>query len=215
MGLFDRVFAGGAEGAGNAVAGGYGNAINYMNPYYQGGTADYNRYRGEVGDKGDMLARYGNPADYQWRQGALSPYEAYEEMMAPYMMSPQAQYQIDQMQKAADRGASASGMLGSGTYFDKLQRNQQDIVAQDQDNWLKNMMGVSDQQLRQIMNFQGQEKDYLDRMYGLSNMGLNAANMMGQYAIGQGQGNAMAELGRGQGWQEAIGQGASLASSFF
>ena len=158
MGLLDTVFGGGQANAGKAQAAGYGKAMDYMNPYYQGGLADYNRYRSDVGNQGDMLGRYGNPADYAWSNAGISPQEYYQKLMSGYTTSPQAQYQTDQMQKAAQRAGSASGMTGSGTFFDQIQRNQQDIIAQDQDRWLGNMQGVNNQQMGFLNNFQGQQK---------------------------------------------------------
>lgn len=208
MGLLDKVFGGNQAAAGRAQAAGYGQAMDYMNPYYQGGLADYNRYRSDVGRQGDMFAQYGNPADYAWRNAGTSPQEFYQNLMKGYTTSPQAQYQTDQMQKAAQRAGSASGMTGSGTFFDQIQRNQQDIIAQDQDRWLNNMLGVNNQQMGYLNNFQGQQNDYLNRLNGLANMGFNSANNMGQYAIGQGNANAMTEMGKGNTWGNMLNFGA-------
>lgn len=214
MGLLDTVFGGGQANAGRAQAAGYGKAMDYMNPYYQGGLADYNKYRGAVGSKGDLLGQYGNPADYAWKSAGLSPQEYYQNLMGGYAQSPQAQYQTDQMQKAAQRGASASGMTGSGTFFDSLQRNQQDIIAQDQDRWLGNMLGVNNQQMGYLQNYQGQENDYMNRLNGLANMGQNSANTMGQYAIGQGNANAMTQMGKGNTWGNMLNMGAGAAMGY-
>lgn len=198
--LFGGAPDGQAAGAGAALPY-YDNALGYMRPYQQNGLNDYNRYRGEINSQGDMLSQYGNPAAYQWSQAGLSPYDAYQNMMSGYMTSPQAKYQTDQMQKAADRGASASGMLGSGSYFDSLQRNQQDIIAQDQQQWLGNMMGVNQQQMGQIQNFQGQQGDYFNRMKGLTDLGYNAANGMSQIEMQK----AMAAAQQAQGERDASG----------
>lgn len=214
MGLLDTVFGGGQANAGRAQSAGYDKAMGYMNPYYQGGLADYNKYRGAVGGQGDMLAQYGNPADYAWRSAGLSPQEYYQNLMGGYTTSPQAQYQTDQMQKAAQRGASASGMMGSGTFFDSLQRNQQDIVAQDQDRWLNNMLGVNNQQMGYLNNFQGQQNDYMNRLNGLAGVGYNAANAMGQYSVGQGGANAQTELGKGNTWGNLLSMGAGAAMGY-
>ncbi len=213
LGVIGRAEGGQMDGA-NAAIPGYNRAIGYMTPYTQGGLDDYNRYRGDVGGYGDMLSGYGNPADYAWRNAGLSPQEAYQNMMSGYTSSPQAQYQTDQMQKSADRGASASGMMGSGTYFDKLQRGQQDIVAQDQDRWMNNLMGVGNQQMGQLNNFQGQQNNYWDRMNGLTNLGFNAAGQASQMEMQKAQMEAQAAQGKSGAIGNAINMGAGLAGYY-
>lgn len=206
---------GGQMAGANASLGGYDKALGYMNPYVNGGLEDYNRYRGDVGGKGDMLSGYGNLADYQWRQAALSPQEAYQNKMAGYATSPQAQYQTQQMQQAADRGGSASGMLGSGTYFDKLQRNQQDIIAQDQDRWFNNMNTQENQAMQGIQNFQGQEADYLNRMKGLTDLGFDAAGQAAQMEMQKAQAEAAAAQGKSNGFGNLMNMGAGIAGTYF
>lgn len=217
MGLFNVLGgeAGGQAAGAAAMLPYYDNAKALYDPYRTGGLADYDTYRSNVSNMGNMLGQYGNPAAYQWGQAGLSPNEAYQNLMAPYTTSPQAQYQTEQMQKAADRGASASGMLGSGSYFDALQRNQQNIIAEDQDRWLRNQMGVSQQQTGQIQNFQQQQQQYNSMMQYLTQLGFDATAAQAMIEQAKAQPAGMQAQGESNAWGNIINTGIGLAGGFF
>ena len=54
----------------------------------------------------------------------------------------------------------------------------------------------------------------MNRMNGLANMGQNSASTMGQYAIGQGNANAVSEMGKGNTWGNMLNFGAGVGMGY-
>lgn len=210
MNPIDTFFGGGKQAASQQREQGYNQANQYMDPYYQGGLEDYNTYRGDINKMGQQLDQYGNPADYQWRNAGLSPNDLYNQWMGDYTESPQAQYEQQAAMQAANNGASASGMMGSGAYFKALQQNSADISARDQQRYFDNMMGTANMQGNWINNFQGQQGEYRRGRAGLAGYGFDAGREMGRNAIGAANERGNAEEGAADGWSKAAGAAASF-----
>jgi len=213
MSLFGDMF-GDQQQAGRDIAKGYKDAQNYMDPYYQGGKQAYGQYTGDLNNIRGQLNQYGNPADWMYSQINQNPADFYQTLMKGYNETPQAQYEQEQMMRAANQGASASGMAGSGQFFKDLQQNAADITSRDQDRYLNNIMGVNNQQMGYLNDYRGLQNQYMNGMNGLSQMGQQAAGQQGQYAIGQGYGNAQASAASSP-WANAAGQAAGTVSAFF
>jgi hypothetical protein len=178
----DNIFGSGKVQGGQA-------GQDYMSPYTQGGAEDYANYRGEIGDLGNQLDQYGNPADWMWKSAGGSPQDFYQSMMNGYAETPQAQFEQQQMENSVNRGAAASGMAGSGAYFKALQQNSGDIIARDQDRYYGNMLKGSDQQMRYLDDYRRQQAEYRRMLGDSSRIGYGAANESGRYAGEEAQGN--------------------------
>jgi hypothetical protein len=218
MGIFDElvdtVFGGGQKAAGDAMSAGYGDAMNYMRPYYEGGKEDYGKYRSEINNFGDSLQGYGNPYDWGWKNSGADPRDFLKTLMSGYTETPEAKYAQDQMMKQVTQGMNASGTLGSGAMYKTLQDRGYDIVARDQDRYLQRIGDVNDRQMQYGSNYQNQQNSFRNFLDRLASMGTNSANQMSQYAIGKGNANAQSQLGEASGWDELINFGASIAPAF-
>lgn len=64
-----------------------------------------------------------------------------------FQTGPGYQFAVDEGMRAAERAASASGMLGSGNLFDELARRGQGYANQEYGSWLDRLNGVSGQGL--------------------------------------------------------------------
>jgi len=63
---------------------------------------------------------------------------------AAYVQSPAAKYQMEQMERAVERGAASRGSLGSGNTLRALQENAAGIASQDAQNQFNNLGIVAD-----------------------------------------------------------------------
>lgn len=191
--------------ASDDITSGYNNATNYLNPYYQGGLADYNQYRNVMNTMGKNLAPYNNAGDNMYNQINQSPQDYYNSMMKGYTTSPYAQQQTNDMMKASTAGASASGMYGSSAYQNDLQNNANQITQADQQQYYNNMMGANDQQLKYLQNLQGQQSAYRQGMSGLADIGYGSAKTMGQYSMLEAEMKAKADAAQQAQWAQAAG----------
>lgn len=207
MGMFDfdSMFANGSGAANNSIQGGYDQAKGYLKPFYDGGVEDYNTYRGDVAGEGQELDQYGNPADWFYKTLGMSPTDFYNQTMQGYEESPDAKYEQEMAMRAANQGSSASGMLGSGAYFKGLQQNAADISNRDRERYYGNVRTAMNDQFGFLNNFQGQKRDYLNRMNGLAGYGMQSADRMGQYAIDAAKAQAEAEMAAAQGNNDFLG----------
>jgi len=186
MGIFNDIVSGVFGGSPNTTAG-YEQAQQNLQPYVEGGQQSLSQLQNYLGGVGSNLSQYGNPADWMWSQINQSPQDFYQTLMSGYEQSPQYQQQMENMQKAIANAGAASGMMGSGSFYDDWQRNAQNIMAQDQDRWLQNMLGVNTRQGDYLGDYRNVEQNYMNQLNALSGMGANAAATSGQYAVGQGQ----------------------------
>lgn len=214
MGIMDSVFSGGKQQAGQDLKQGYEQANQYLQPYYDGGTQDYNTYRGRVAGQGQQLDQYGNPANQFWNNASLNPDNYYDQLMGGYSESPMAKNEQANAMRAANQGAAASGLLGSGAYFNGLQQNAADISSRDMQNYYNNILSANDRQFGYAQNFQGQQNDYMNRMRGLADIGYYSAGQMGQNAIGAAQAQAQSDEGEGDMWGNMLGTGLNMAGNY-
>lgn len=131
-------------------------ATGYMQPYYDAGTQQLGNYTNAINAMQD-------------------PQAFYQKMMQGYSMSPQAKLQEEQGIRAANAGAAASGMVGSGAQQKALTDYAHRLTEADQDNYYNKMMGINN--------------NYLSGLGQMTGMGMNAGNTMGNWAMGTG--NAM------------------------
>lgn len=215
MGMFDTLkgiatfspdaFSGGAQ---QSMDQGYNRAEQYLNPYLQGGQQDYNSLRDYAGNQGKMLGGYGNPMDQRWKDAGMSPNAYYDKIMGGYNESPDAKYAQEQAMRAANQGASASGMLGSGAYYKGLQENANNISQRDRQQYYGNVMGADQAQQGYAQNFQGQQLQQQQLMQLLASMGYNSANTMAGNSIQQGHDRAAQDRQNSNDWMGAISMGA-------
>jgi len=70
------------------------------------------------------------------------PQQFYQQMMEGYETSPQAQQEIQEGIKAATQAAAAGGGLLGGQLLKDLQRMAEERITADQQQWLRNMLGI-------------------------------------------------------------------------
>lgn len=165
-----------------------------MNPWTSGGANWLNEYQNAL-------------------NGMSNPQQFYQQMMNGYQTSPQAQQQIQQGITSANAAGAASGMLGSGAEQTALQKQGQQIVDADQQNWLNNMMGIHNQYLGGLGNLQNQSMGANEWTQGQNNQIAGQAmqdQMQAQQAAAQAQ--AQGQMAGQQGKNSAMGKLGSLGS---
>lgn len=194
MSLWDSVQNVLTGGGYNAVNKGYNQANDRLNPYARGGMDSYNNLRTNANNAGATLNNYGNPADWMYKQINQSPMDYYNSIMGGYNESPEAHQAQERAYNASTRGASASGMLGSGAQLKGLQSSANDISQLDRQQYYNNVMGANQAQMGYLNNFQDQQTQYRNMMQYLAQLGYGAASGIGQNNINRG--NAHNEMGR-------------------
>ena len=172
---------------------GYRKAQEQLQPYTEAGQRALQGMEGYLGQRGRTLSQYGEPADWMYRQIGATPQEYYQTLMGGYEESPQYQQQLAAMEKAIANAAAASGMTGSGSFYDTWQRGAKDILSADQQQWLENMLRSTQQQQSYLGDYRGQQMQYLQAMQNLAQMGLGAAGGMGEAQIGEAQARASSD----------------------
>lgn len=150
-------------------------------PWINSGSNNYNQYQQAVG-------QMQNPASF------------YQSMMSGYQETPQAQQQIQQGIKDANAATAASGMQGSGAEQTALQKQGQQIVSADQQNYLNNMMGIWGKYLGGMGGLQGEDLS----------AGENSADMQEKLAAAQAQLQGKADEAQQGGKNSALGTGVGL-----
>lgn len=178
-------YSGGGVNAANDMQNAFGNmegqVSGAMNPWTSGGSNWLNQYA-------------------QGLQGMSDPQSFINKMMQGYQESPQAKYQVQQGIKTANAADTASGMLGSGAEQTALQQQGQGIVANDQQNYLNNAMGVYNQYLGGMGGLQQQSMGANEWTQNLlSQLGTQAAQAQAQGDQAQAQGKNAAAGGLGSG----------------
>lgn len=159
MGWFDQIFGGGQQAGFDAAQSRMREAQKYYEPYQQAGGAALGQYQTALGQIADPRARY-------------------EHLMSGYHESPAAKFQQEQMEERIRNMMGARGLAGSGAESKSLMKYGQGLISQDQEKYLKDLMGIGSQ--------------YRSGLRGLTGLGYGAAGQMGQ--IGQ----AMAPMAFGQ-----------------
>ena len=159
MSFWDNFISGGADQAAqgyqngiNAVNQSYNNATGFMNPYNQMGMNEMGQYQSGV--------------------NAMSNPNFYNNLMAGYSQSPQAQLQLQQGNNGINAAAAASGTLGSTPEMQQMSQFNQQVSNGDMQQYANNKLGVYNQFLNGAGNMVG--------------MGQNAAGQMGGWAMDQG-----------------------------
>jgi hypothetical protein len=134
------MFSGGAYqgygNAGNTMQNASNSYQNMISPYISAGSNALGPYQ-------SIINQMSNPGQY------------ISQLMQGYTMTPQAQYALQQGERAANAGGAATGMAGSGAEQRELQRLGQNITQQDQQQYLQNRLGVLQQSLGGMNNLIG------------------------------------------------------------
>lgn len=186
--VFDPMDVNGAMMAGKmAVAQGYGNAMQGMAPFQQGGLDSFGQWKGATNNMGAYLNQFPGMGAGQWASTQQSPQQYYQNIMGGYQQSPQAAYAQQQATRAGNSAAAASGMMGSGAFVNGMQRNANQISQGDQQQYFNNVMGSNQAQMGSLQNYQNQNAQYLAQLQGQSNIGYGAAGKMGDWGMQYGQ----------------------------
>lgn len=211
MGLFD-IFSGGGK---KDINRGYDAARQYLNPYIIGGGQDYTNYRNYASNEGQFLNPYQNAGHIQYDAINQTPEDYYNSIMKGYSESPQAKYEQEQAMRAANSGASASGMLGSGAYQKGIQQNAADIASRDQQRYFGNVVGANEMQMGYLDNLQNRQRAYEQMQQYLTSLGYGAATGAGQNEISRGKDQASLDRQSMEDWMSVLGYGVGgLANSF-
>lgn len=175
------------------TSGGFRAAQGTFKPYTEAGERGLAGMEDYLGQRKETLSRYGEPADWMYRQAGATPQEFYQTLMGGYETSPQYQQQLAAMEKAIANAAAASGMTGSGSFYDMWQRGARDILNADQQQWLENMLRSTQQQQSYLGDFRGQQAQYLQAMQNIAQMGLGASQGMAEAQIGEAKAKAASD----------------------
>lgn len=199
MGWFDTIFGGGqgaaAQDQEEAIRRAMqqeqqylGQSTGYMQPWWQAGQKALPEYQ-------EALGRMKDPNAF------------INQMMGGYQQSPFAKFQEHQGIQAANQGAAASGMLGSGAQQKALAQFSQDLSSKDMQQYLQNQMGVWG--------------NYMGGLGGLSGQGMQAGKQMGDWTMGAGrdvagmeeqigQARAQGDVANSNAWGNLFGLGVNL-----
>lgn len=194
MSLWDgaeNFFSGGGK---SDVDNGYNEANSYFQPYQKGGLANFNQMQDYAGKWGNDLHQFDHAGDWQYNHINESPNEYYDSIMGGYSESPEAKYAQQKAFDASSRGASASGMVGSGAFMKGLQENANQISQGDRQQYYNNVIGSNNAQMGALQNLQGQQGNYRQMMQYLTSLGYGAGTNMANNSVNQG--TADAQFGR-------------------
>lgn len=194
----------------------YGQANQRLSPFSDQGTQQWNNYNNALNQQGSNFdgQKYGNPADWQWKNASLSPTDWMNNIMGSYQQSPQAKIAMNNMTQASNNAASASGMVGSGAFAKELQQNANDISRGDMQQYFNNALSSNAQQMMSAQNYQNQQQNWMNNIWNSAGLGYNATNQMNDNdlnsAAARFQGN---QANRNQG-QQNLGTLGNLFGNF-
>lgn len=145
-------------------------------------------------------AQAARDAQYGTTQGYLDPYNksgrdalgqlntqfgdgGHAFTLANYQQDPGYQFRLDEGMKALERTASARGMTLSGAQQKALQGYAQGMASQEFQNAYN--------------RYNTDQGNAYNRLYGMANMGMNAAGQQANYSNQQGNANAQSQLDQG------------------
>jgi ATP-dependent Clp protease ATP-binding subunit ClpA len=153
----------------------FNNATRNLNPYVQAGQSAIPQYQ-------QFASQMADPSQYV------------NSILSKWKMSPQAQMQLQEGTKAANQGAAASGMLGSGAFQKELMKYGQDITNADQNQYLNQVTGVGNEYEQMMHNLMsGGLSAGQSIMSGTNQMADEISKMFQQ----QGMGNLTKDIGKG------------------
>lgn len=170
----------------NAMQNASNQGVGYLQPWQQAGQ--------------QALGQFG-----QFNQQMSNPSQYVNGIMSGYQISPAAQFQMQQMQNQMNNSAADSGNLGSPSEQKAMMQYGNGIVAQNQQQYLGNVLGVGNQYENNLGTMMGQGLNAaqgmnqnrmslgnnLGQMY--QNMGM--AGMNGDQSMGGGLGSMLGGLG--------------------
>lgn len=158
-------------------------AMALNEPFRQGGISGMNRLLDLLGVSGNTgAAGYGSAAkDFS---------------MADFQADPGYAFRQSEGERALQRAASASGLLGSGKYLKDSMKFNQDLASTEYGNAFN--------------RFQTQRASKLNPLQSLMGAGQTAANTVGEYRTQAGNAQAAGTVGQSNAWTNALGQGYSM-----
>lgn len=195
-------YSGGAQNAYGDMAknlGKAGSGIGQQTQQMQGQNAQ--AMNPWTGQGGNFLNQY-----YNALNSMGNPQEFYQKMMQGYQITPQAQQQIQQGIQSANAAGAASGMLGSGAEQTALQKQGQQIVDADQQQYLNNMQNIFGQYLGGLGGLQNQSMGANQWLQGLNSQ-LGEQGMQDQLALAEqaAQAQAQSQMAQTQGQNSKMG----------
>ncbi len=176
--------SGAMEGLGSIFGGLFGNSAGP----YKDAAKEFQKYMQMAqGSQSPFFgAGLGGLQNYQnWLGGMQDPSQFINKLMGGYQESPYAKNLQNQAMLAGQNMGSASGLTGSTPLMQQMQQNAGNIASGDQQNWLKNVLGVN--------------SEYGQGQNALMQGGQHAADMFSQLFQNQGQGMAGLKYGEGAG----------------
>jgi hypothetical protein len=172
----------GAKEARGQIEGYYNKAVGYQQPYY------------DVGTQNLQTVNQRNAAGYY-----DMPTQTYQQPQFNFQADPGYQFRMNEGMRGINNNMSAQGMSLSGATMKALQKYGQGMASQEYGNAYNRFS--NDRQFDygvwgDAYNRQAQEKaQQWNRGIGLANVGVNAANQMGNYAMNAGQSVADTVIG--------------------
>lgn len=117
----------------------------------------------------------------QMRAGRNALSMAMDQLGQDFQTSPGYQFALDEGQRAIEGSAAAQGGLYSGATMKALQDRAQGVASQEYNTWNNNRMNLMGALMGQGAQGQatltGAQNQYMNRLAGVGDMGLNAAGM--------------------------------------
>lgn len=183
---FDGGFGGGLGGAANLLDYFFGS-----NPgdAYKKSMEQYKKYFDKAAGYQEPFYESGKnalPGFEEWLGGMKDPSDFINQLMGNYEESPYAKYLQEQAMRAGNNFGSASGLTGSTALLQQMQENAGGIASKDQQDWLKNVLGINETYGSGLNNLIGKG---MESGNNLSSLYSKLGELMGDSAFGK-------ELGR-------------------
>lgn len=178
MGIFSNTPQNDTQNAMNTLQKSQQAAANSLYPYTSNAGYDFNNERdylysaiGEDTKFGNVGSQFNNYAD-------INPIDLLNEIMSGYTMSLGAQNQIKAGISGANNLATTTGMFGSGDNQALDAEITSGITGQDEQQYLKNVGGVTNEQLKFVQNYRNQLNGLMKAFGGMTSKEYNASNSM-------------------------------------
>lgn len=125
-------------------------ARNVQNPFYRAGTSALPQFQ-------------------DWLTGMKDPSAFINKLMGGYAESPMARNLQQASMRAGTNAASADGTVGSTPFAEQMQQNAGQISSMDQNNWLKNVLGINTEYgagLDRQIGYGQHSADALSKLFG-------------------------------------------------
>lgn len=199
----------------------YGQAQGYMNPYTSNASQDFNTARQATYGAMQNMQAQGNPNAGAYKALSMGPAALLGKAESGYSMDPATSQKMKYGESAAQNALNAEGLYGSGEGDMEMAEIGSTIYSQGEQQYLKNLMGTVDKQLK-ILGIDDDQRASVMNAFG-KEIGLEAKSSTKMADLAQRSGETQArayenqariseQQARSESQRQPIMQLASLAS---